>query len=557
LKINPLVTSENIFIDEDTLLNNYTITNETFLFPVSNPYHIYSSKKFKLKAIHAQIKHGIINPINIDLISCNANHSNLFFNNLIANNFYCLNLTNVINKNITNFTFNDNNISKSFIYFTIEFDDDYLNSLNETFKKSFLEEVRYFHYVWPESTFSPNNYNNALKTQINFNNMQISHDIKYSNVLKFTETKLEQDENLFFENIQKVNSILHISNQFQYYTPRRSQLEPLVEFYVFLDGLTYNRYLRIYKKLPQILAEVLGIMEYLMLAFSFIVKFLTNYNFDYYLVNNFLWYFSKEKNKDNSLIWKYENYQDLKNIFKHKFFSNIENKDSNVIKNVSKLNENDLIEKNISDSVSINRKKEDISENQPINSNEVIDYTKKNPISINKKINNSISGINYDNMELGNFNNQNKSINDRKKDLYKKDIEQGEFSNSISCIKNNYLIKVKEFNENMFESFKNKTAYKTDFPNTGFIQYYFSFIIPKNIKNYYLWMNYNKALKHFSQKIFEKLDISYYLKIVKTHKILKNRIFTMNKEKEVNKFLSKSLYFIRDIDIETLVKEIK
>jgi len=65
-----------------------------------------------------------------------------------------------------------------------------------------------------------------------------------------------------------------------------------------------------------------------------------------------------------------------------------------------------------------------------------------------------------------------------------------------------------------------------------------------------------KILKHFSKEILQKLDLFYYLKLVRTIELLKNTYLRKCVEKEKLKFLLKSLYFVRDCDIEFIVREI-
>jgi len=58
-------------------------------------------------------------------------------------------------------------------------------------------------------------------------------------------------------------------------------------------------------------------MQPLMISLSFIIQYFTKYNLDNLLIKNFLRYFTKDENKNDKIIWKFQNYKDFKNMFKN------------------------------------------------------------------------------------------------------------------------------------------------------------------------------------------------------------------------------------------------
>jgi len=84
------------------------------------------------------------------------------------------------------------------------------------------------------------------------------------------------------------------------------------------------------------LAQVLGIMQPLMLLFSIFIQYFTKYNLDNFLIKNFLCYFTYDQNKYDKIIWRYQSYKEFKDIFKN-ITNNQEKNELNAIKNFSKI----------------------------------------------------------------------------------------------------------------------------------------------------------------------------------------------------------------------------
>jgi len=175
------------------------------------------------------------------------------------------------------------------------------------------------------------------------------------NSYKYSETKLEQDKNFFFDDKNEIESKIHLANQKENKFQRKDNSFCLIYLRFDLDGLYYNQYTRVYKKLPEILAEVSGIMEPLKIVFSFLIEYFTKYNLDNFLIYNFLCYFIYEKNKDNKMIWKDKNYKNFKNIFKNITNTEDDRNSNNLIKNFSRLDNQNFKDK-LNNSIRISNK---------------------------------------------------------------------------------------------------------------------------------------------------------------------------------------------------------
>jgi len=103
LKINPKVTSEKVFLT-DTILNNYKITNNTFLFAIDNPEHLKYPKLFRYSLSYIkQFDNLDENITNLSFISCNqTNYSKLFTMYDLGDVFYCFDISEILNENLTN-----------------------------------------------------------------------------------------------------------------------------------------------------------------------------------------------------------------------------------------------------------------------------------------------------------------------------------------------------------------------------------------------------------------------------------------------------------------------
>jgi len=556
LKINPKITTDKFYLTKSQL-NNYTITEETFFFAIESPLNFKDPKLYNFKSYYVHYLNGTKNAIELDFISCkNSSYSKIFLNDKLADSLICLNITKASNKNLTNISVE---VSNKYIVFEIGYDHNYLATLDESYKKHILNTELGLNFYWPELSFSPNNYETALDIQLNFYRLYLNNNTMFISYNKFVETKLIQDENIIFEDMNQIKSVIYKSNQFEHFMPRTDQTEFLASFFFTLDGFYYYKYLRIYKKLPQILAEVFGVMQPLMIAFTFFIEFFSNYNLDYYFIKYFLCYFSKEKNKDDKLIWKYQSFQDFKNVFKYKISNNKENSEQDNILKTIKINVNDPNTLNSQNCSNNMKKAEDLSEIRLLKENtnkyelEAIEQSSQN-IAVKKEIKEmeffkekTIELVNVNDENLNNYikENKNKKIN-----VIDNKISEGLNNSWINQNFNNEENKGKIMD--ISESLKFFTNQKNEFPNTSFFYYFFPFFFTKKNK----YENYTKIFKHFSRKILKKLDLFNYLKYIRRIDLLKNTVITNDQEKEKLKILSKNLYFIRDCDIESLVKMI-
>jgi len=522
LRINPKVTFEKVY-NVDSSLINYTITNDTFLFAIQSPVNFRDPKLYKLSLYYLTMENNLHYSTKLDFISCNKTSYSKIFKR-INQELYCIDFNKILNMNITD-TYNLAKI-QNFLLLGIDYDYEYINTLNETYKQSVLDSEESFIYYLPDFSFSPNNYKNPFAIQLNIQGFSLNQNQYYSNSIKYAETVFEQDEHFLFEKKSEIRSKIHLQHQEEMYLIRDKKPSSLGTFIFNLDGLYNNKYTRVYKKCPEILAEISGIMDPLMIFFTIFLEYFSKYNFDNFIINNFLCYFKNENVKDNKLNGKYQNYKDFKNLFnkispdnKYKIESipnnknSIKNRNSYYIK--EKLRDLNLLPKN---------RKQEYSENILINNDLSIN---RSLLHIDRKTINKKNFIKDINIEL--LHKFNKDRNNNKIKIDKKD----------------------DNNDNILDYFGFYVKLKSNFPYITFIEYYFPFLIIKKNNDFNKRMLLTRTLKFLSQEILIKMDLFYYLKLARTTGLLKNFNLREKIEKEKLQFLLKSLYFVRDCDIES------
>jgi len=540
LKINPKVNSEKVFMSGSDGYN-YTITNDTFLFAMDTPDYYIDSKLYKFSLNFVKNDYNL-SVTNINLITCDkVNYSNIFEHHSGAKTFKCFDLSEILNENLTTLV---EEYSYNYFEFFIEYDNDYIVSLNETNKNEILnsEEIIYFYY--PRLFISPNNYLNPLDIHLGFDSITIYKNMKYIYIMKYIVTNLEENDNFVFDSFSVFDSEIHFVDKEIRIIPRVNESDYLTKFIISLDGSYYDKYTRVYKKISDILPQVFGIMQPIMILFSFLIQYFTKYNLDKFLVNNFLFFFNKQHYKDDKIIWKHNNFKDFKNLFKN-ITNNQDNKESEIIKTFSKININENFNERISESALLPIKKQ-----EQILIQKNIDNSSNRPLSYEDKIlqckNDSIYEINLEMVDI---------INENNNKILQKESESAKSLNTIGFL-NNDGCKREEKKKKLFDLFNSTLKIRNKFPYIGFKDYYFAFFIPKNKKLSNLRLNYTKILKYFSKEIMQKLDLFYYLKLVRTVEILKNTFLRKKVEKESLRFLVNSLYFLRDCDIDFIAHEI-
>jgi len=404
LKINPRVTSDDVYIT-DIFVNNYTFTNRTFLFAIDNLGRLDNPNLFKYSIMFVKdSEDGYGDQIELDFITCDEiQYWKLFYSHKIAKNSYCIDFTKIYNQNMTNIHFSDGVLS-NYLEFTVKFNYDYLNILNNTYKNEILSEEYIFNYYFPKLSFSPNNYEDPLSVQLDFSTFYLKNNTKYISELRYSESRLEQEENFLFDSITEMDWEIHISNNYENYRSKHIEDHELAIFQLCLDGLYYNKYRRIYKKVPEILAQVIGIMQPVKVLFSLLVNYFTKLHLDNYLVKNFLCYFTQEQNTDDKIIWKFQNYKEFKNMFKNvtdnediksKSNFNFSKLDENSNKNHKYLNTEIVCHKNIA-------KK---SDNNKLNNVSTVMNNNKHQILLSN--NDFINEINIELFNLENFKSDN------------------------------------------------------------------------------------------------------------------------------------------------------
>jgi len=535
-KVNPKITEEKSYIT-NTNINNFTISEQSFLFAIYNLSIYDNPELYKYNAFFLQIlENQTTIRSSIDLMTCDkAKYSNLFFDEFHAALMICLNLTNYINKNLTNY-FYSTAVQSNIIEFSINFDYDYYNSLDTIKKEEIKSSTEIIGYFWPELSISPNNFSNPLDIRLNYNKFYLNEDRIYRNNLRFIETVLQQDTNYFIDEMAKYDSAIHVANQYANYPTRKNKNDELAKFQFYLDGLYTNKYSRIYKKVPGILAEVSGIMQLLIIIFTRLTAYFSTYKLDYTLVNQFLGFFTNEKNKDDGLVWKYQKYKEFHDIFKNKKIFIKDNYEFEIIKKPNLYANEINVSKN---AVEKDKKNEKLFDENILE----IETKQKNRIQTENDLINEVKiemaavDINNDNISDNNQNRNNNNSENENNDVLK-------LSKSDQRLNN----------ENIADSFNFSEENTNEYPFTGFVSYYFPFLLSKKNKNNIKSLNYTRILHYFSVKLQTHLDFFHYLEYVSSIKLLKNAFYKQGKERLKFKYLSKHLYFMRDCDENQIIK---
>jgi len=459
--------------------------------------------------------------------------------NKIVGSLIFIDFTKIINETITNS--NTLSFKNNFIEIVLEYDYEYLTTLNETYRKSIIEGQGILSYLLPEISFSLNNYENPLKYNMNSNHININQNFTILNEILYTVTKIEQDENFLFNKKMEIESPIHFQKKNENILPRKGYFKILAGLKLYLDGLYFNKYTRVYKKAPEILAEVSGIIQPLIILFSFLIEYFTRFNLDNFFIDNFLNYLTKDNNKEDKIIWKYQNFKDFKNQFKNVSQTDNAKIESTSINKIACQNSNrNRNEKSFNFEFVRMNNIEELSENR-----EIQDLSNRILICENKKILNKKNFLNEINIELvDKFKIENNKRNDKIIDENYKHIP-----NKVDLNNNN------QKNEMQNDSFNFIEKKKNNFPNISFIEYYFPCLISKKNKDFNHRIKLLKIFKYFSKQILQKLDFFYYLKLVRGMELYKNITLRKKFEKKKLQFLLKSLYFVRDCDLEYIAQK--
>jgi len=458
--------------------------------------------------------------------------------NKIIDGVMDIDFTNIINETITNS--NSLSLKRNFIEILLEYDYDYLTTLNETYRQSILEGKEKLSYFLPEISFSLNNYEKPLEYNVNVNHIIINQNYTFLSEFLYTVTKIDQDENFIFNRKLEIDTSIHIQNKIGNILPRKGYFNKLAGIQLSLDGFYFNKYTRVYKKAPEILAEVSGVIQPLIILFSFLIEYFTKFDLDNFFIDNFLCYFTKDNNNEDKIIWKYKSFKDFKNLFKNISQNDNAKIESSAINRIDCQNSNrNKNEKSFNCEFFRMNNIEELSENREIQdlSNRILIFEKKK--ILNKK--NFLNEINIELIDKFNKeNNKNYKIIDEK---YQHNTVELDLKKNIQ--KNEMI--------NYSLNFTGKK--KNNFPNISFIEYYFPFLISKKNKDFNRRNILLKTFKYFSKQILQKLDLCYYLKLVRVMELFKNISLRKKFEKQHLQFLLESLYFVRDCDLEYIAQK--
>jgi len=244
-----------------------------------------------------------LNTSYINFLNCKDEKFDRFFNKTIINrtNWSCLDYSELLNFPLWG-TFNSRNYS--YLYFELDICEVKNNSKSncKDFKevqKKLSDQVFFFTSLTYDVNFKPNNYEQPLEKKFNFIQNNLNLNLQKLDIYYFINTKVEQDDSLLFSNEVEIENLYYIDkidkySNFrldkdleQYYSNNEYNSSKNIYNSFFLLDKSYKKYSRKYLKIQDVFANVNGFMDFLILIFN-LIKFYTNYRFDYFLFNEFV-----------------------------------------------------------------------------------------------------------------------------------------------------------------------------------------------------------------------------------------------------------------------------
>jgi hypothetical protein len=441
----------------------------------------------------------------IEAISCDKipYPNKLNENNFDLSSYICPNMNNITDKFLGGSHDFKENTTEIMFYLSICKNQSEECRDPKEFKKDFMNEFIFIEFIYPEVTYSIDNYTNPfnvkLKSQMNFLNYR---RVPF-NSFSFSSYELEDDNGNFFENINYQNKI-GISNIIQY-DDHKEEVEDfkndknftLKESTYFFCAFSFDKnslfFSRSYLKFPDVYANVSGLMDLFILFISLFYSIFNKFRLDTYLCNRLI--FIEEENaldfKGNNINYSLKERLIIQEDIKK--YLNIKHNNSNYIKEII----------------------ENINENNNINNTKQL--KKSNEIEI-KKEENLINNINkYSNIKLNlnvkdNNDDNNNNLSDR--NLFEKNENQ-----------NQNQEKFKSYTEmifNKFKELKNKINFKI-----------FDLLISIGNKNY-KYKSISKLYEIYSEKFNEKFDIFYYMKLDKKIELNQKILFDKDQIKIID-----------------------
>jgi len=542
---NPDIQLDKIFLDDGNKIN---ITDNLFLLAIRDHDEESNDTDFIVKYIGNKHKQEIV----IDLIKCDKTpfYNNLFLkNNFNPKKYNCLDLSKIKNKIITNLK--DLDISNKFIKLDVFQRITNIHNISE--ENPLLKFPKKIDIIFPETYFNPNEFSNPLNTYL-FKKVFISNPMENNAIHMFiASTTLVDDQGFIFSNPFTKTEIVHTSRINNMITNQNDLSPYRLKIDIYADHYQEN-YSRKYIKIQDVFAQVFGIMDTFRIMFGLFISFGTAYPLDYYLVDRIV--DSSVRNKSvqekNNIFKKFSIIDSFifENILTHEKKNSIKinlrkNKDTFNISNINNsrdrkiLGNTNLNEKDISD---IKNEEDNYSKE---NDDKIFNIKEFMEIEMNTKKNNEISINLIDKNDNVNSKNQisvvssslTESINNPNDDIFESKKK------NIKDLKNNFTYK----NKNSIN--KDNFRPKNSFPKCSIFEYYCNFFYKRRFINSRYGKSYYDILDYFIEKINEKIDIFYYIRLVKKVKIFEKLIF-QKEAKSLIKNLNNDLYQIDEYSEE-------
>jgi len=486
----------------------------------------------------------------------------------------CLNTSQIIGKNLSGTVDTDTYSYLSLQLDVCRFDSNFTNKGNcsdpNNVKQLFFLNDLNLAIIYPQINFFPKNFTFPLQSSLKKYTNPINRNVFQNDHLPFMKHLVKQDDSLLFvqeyelpefygidqTKIEKYFSIKNEEELKYIYSTRGDPEINNIYNLIFTFDMDYNVYLRTYLKIQDVLANVNGIMDFLVFLFG-ITSFYARPKLDLHLFNKCV---NVKFEESGNKIDKFEYLKKISfELHKRKdsFYGN-ENK-TNIIydqnSNKSKLINNQIYELQedikLENNNSVLKNLENIAvlsvgnhANNQINNKIVQELD--NPKRLGEY---SILNINYNNNMP---NAENNSINE----IYKESsIPSSKMINVNNFIQNENNIdntQIKEIErEIMDKKIYNLVGKKVDYLSPNIFQYYYGLFCSnrknnnsnskKNDKKTYEFL----ILQTYAEKIKKKVDIFHYLKALAEMKSMKEHMLGNKDELILFNFLSKNVYNVK------------
>jgi len=529
-KLNPIVTEETLTPENQ---ESYTITNETFfawrISSLENSSLLFYDK-FKSFLLYNYHNNTEKRSFEFKSINCTNQRFQDDFENSVykADQWMCFDFSTIANHNLTG---TQSNSLYSYLSFTLDICEVNMENSTKTscadyqkLSKLILHHNILIEFLYYDTRFIAKNYTHPLERKINYYNNFLNINLMKRDTFFFQKTIVEQDAHFLLTNEVEVGNLLDIkrienyvkfgTNEYfdEYYSNDKYLNKNSVYLCKFFYDGPYKKFSRKYQKVQDVFGMVNGCLQFLMTIFAGVYYFYCKYRFEHFIFNKFV-----DVKIDNGLFL---------------------NKKENEMKIIDQnINRNSIIKK---ESVFSKEKFDVITKsNKDINNNEVEVGDKinrqiyfdriqaKSPDTTSRRL------INFTKSEGGILEqNTNNEIEKLSKEASPDVINEGRSDNSV---KNNSL---SEEDKKIFIEKLEKLS--SDTRNTSYLQ-----------KNLYKYICNRKDKKTsfdlklqetYVNKIVEKFDIFYYLRLIKQFKNLKKYIFKEENEPHIFKILARQEY---------------